>query len=305
MAEAKRRLNPPEVIQPPQPAPRELPSLSIPLSDGVSLAMVLIPPGEFVMGQNGGYADEQPAGRVRIDKPFWMARCEVTNEQFSLFDASHDSRLEHGDFLKFGPGSRGATLASPQQPVVRVSWNRAMDFCRWLSEKTGRRFTLPTEAQWEYACRAGTSTPLWYGGPNADFAPYANVSDASHQVIELLGESSRADVLPPWRPADTRYDDRSRVSAPVGSYRPNPFGLFDMHGNVAEWTRSDYRPYPYSDAEPPGQPGSDVKKVVRGGSWYDRPDRCRSAFRQAYPACRPVYDVGFRVICEADLPTTP
>ena len=73
-----------------------------------------------------------------------------------------------------------------------------------------------------------------------------------------------------------------------------------MHGNVAEWTRSEYRPYPYRDSDGQNQLGSFGKKVVRGGSWYDRPDRCRSAFRQAYPACQPVYDVGFRVICEAD-----
>jgi formylglycine-generating enzyme required for sulfatase activity len=292
--------NAPEAVRPPQAVPQELPSLSIPLSDGVSLAMVRIPPGEFVMGQEDGSADERPVRRVTIDKAFWMARCEVTNQQFALFDATHDSRLEHGDFLKFGPSARGASLSRPQQPVVRVSWNRASEFCRWLSEKTGRRFTLPTEAQWEYACRAGTTTPLWYGTTDRDFSPFANVSDASHQVIEPLGESGRADVIPPWRPADTRYDDRSRVSAPVASYRPNPFGLFDMHGNVAEWTRSDYRPYPYRDDEPAVPPDSLRKKVVRGGSWYDRPDRCRSAFRQAYPACQPVYDVGFRVICEAD-----
>lgn len=292
--------NAPGATPPPQAVPHDLPSLSIPLGDGISLAMVRIPAGQFVMGQEDGCADERPVRRVTIDKPFWMARCEVTNEQFALFDATHDSRLEHGDFLKFGPGSRGATLSRPQQPVVRVSWDRATEFCRWLSEKTGRRFMLPTEAQWEYACRAGTTTPLWYGTTDSDFSSYANVSDASHQVIELLGESGRADVIPPWRPADTRYDDRSRVSAPVGSYRPNPFGLFDMHGNVAEWTRSEYRPYPYREDEPRGPADSMGKKVVRGGSWYDRPDRCRSAFRQAYPACQSVYDVGFRVICEAD-----
>jgi formylglycine-generating enzyme required for sulfatase activity len=103
-------------------------------------------------------------------------------------------------------------------------------------------------------------------------------------------------VIAPWRPADARFDDHSRVSAPVGSYRPNPWGLFDMHGNVAEWTRSEYRPYPYRD-DGRNSP-ADGKRVVRGGSWYDRPERCRAAFRQVYRADQPVYDVGFRIICE-------
>jgi formylglycine-generating enzyme required for sulfatase activity len=275
-------------------------SLSLPLADGISLDLVRIPAGQFVMGQEDGCADERPTSIVKIDSSFWMGRCEVTNELFALFDPSHDSRLEHADFLQFSPGERGWTLSRPTQPVVRVSWNEAMAFCRWLSEKTGRRFTLPSEAQWECACRAGTPTPLWYGALDNDFSSFANVSDASHQVIDRFGEYGRADVIPPWRPADARYDDRSRVSAPVGSYRPNPWGLFDMHGNVAEWTRSEYRPYPFQDGSSQGQAGSAGKKVVRGGSWYDRPDRCRSAFRQTYRAYQPVYDVGFRVICEAD-----
>ena len=103
-------------------------------------------------------------------------------------------------------------------------------------------------------------------------------------------------MIPPWRPADTRFDDHSRVSAPGGSYQPNPWGLFDMHGNVAEWTRSEYRPYPYRDDD--RNEGTGGKRVARGGSWYDCPERCRAAFRQAYRAEQPVYDVGFRVVCE-------
>jgi len=274
-------------------------NLSLPLADGIALELVRIPAGEFVMGQQDGCADERPVGRVKIESPFWMGRLEVTNEQFALFDPAHDSRLEHGDFLQFSPGERGWSLSHPKQPVVRVSWNEAMAFCRWLSRKTGRHFTLPTEAQWEYACRAGTATPLWYGTLDSDFSRVANVSDASHQAIDPFGAPGRAETIPPWRPADTRYDDKNRVSAPAGSYRPNPWGLFDVHGNVAEWTRSQYRPYPYRDDDGRNDTVSGGKRVVRGGSWYDRPDRCRSAFRQPYRACQVVYDVGFRVICEA------
>jgi formylglycine-generating enzyme required for sulfatase activity len=291
------------VVQPTrhEPAGQAMPRLSFPLGEGVSLELVRVPAGEFTMGQADGCADERPLCRVKIDAPFWMGRCEVTNEQFARFDPTHRSRLEHGDFLQFSPGERGWTLSRPTQPVVRVSWLQAMAFCRWLSQRTGRHFTLPTEAQWEYACRAGTTTPLWYGTLDSDFARVANLADASHQAIERFGEYSRPETIPAWRPADARYDDRSRVSAAVGSYGPNPWGLCDMHGNGAEWTRSKYAPYPYRELAEAAAPDPNEKRVVRGGSWYDRPDRCRAAFRQAYPACRPVYDVGFRVICTTDV----
>ena len=256
------------------------------------------------MGQAGGCPDESPPCVVRVPKAFWMGRFEVTNEQFAVFDPSHASGLAHGDYIQFSPGERGWTLSRPRQPVVRVSWKEAMAFCRWLSAKTGRRVTLPTEAQWEYACRAGTATPLSYGMPDSDFSRFANLSDATHQAIDRFGWSGRAQVIPPWRPADTRFNDHSRVSAPVGTYAPNPWGLHDMHGNVAEWTLSAYRPYPYREDDGRNHPGGDGKRVVRGGSWYDRPDRCRSAFRQAYLPEQGVYDVGFRIVCEAAADTT-
>ena len=271
-------------------------ALSIPLPRGLRLELVRIPAGQFVMGQENGRSDEGPATVVTMEKPFWLGRLEVSNEQYALFDPTHDSRWENGDFIKFGLGELGWTLARPQQPVVRVSWTQAMAFCRWLSRQTGRAFTLPTEAQWEYACRAGTATPLWYGDLDADFSAAANVSDLSHQTTATFGDPNLPEMIPPWRPADTRFDDHSRVSAPVGSYLPNPWGLGDMHGNVAEWTRSEYRPYPYRDDDRNAGPGG--KRVARGGSWYDCPERCRAAFRQAYHADQPVYDVGFRVVCE-------
>ena len=258
------------------------------------------------MGDAEGDADERPPARVEIAKPFWMGRYEVTNEQFALFDPTHDSRLEHGDYLHFDERERGYALNRPQQPVVRVSWNRAMDFCRRLSERTGRTFTLPTEAQWEYACRAGTATPLWYGTLDSDFSACANVSDATHQAIHSYGWAFPFNALAPWRPADTRFDDKSRVSATIGCYRPNPWGLHDMHGNVAEWTSSEYCKYPYNptkDGAANPSPGSTVlhngdKRTVRGGSWYDRPKRTRSAHRHPNRPYQTIYDVGFRVICE-------
>jgi formylglycine-generating enzyme required for sulfatase activity len=224
-----------------------------------------------------------------------MGRFEVTNRQYACFDPKHDSGLETGEVYQFGDYERGHLLNRPGQPVVRVSWNEAMAFCEWLSSKTNMRFTLPTEAQWEYACRAGGASPLWYGAPDDDFSRSANLSDATHYTVDYPHVPND---IPPWRPAETRFDDRWRVSAPVGTFEPNPWGLFDVHGNVSEWTRSTYRPYPFqADNAGNGADGAG-RKTVRGGSWLDRPRRARSAFRLHYEPSQAVHDVGFRVICE-------
>jgi formylglycine-generating enzyme required for sulfatase activity len=171
-----------------------------------------------------------------------------------------------------------------------------MAFCTWLSERTGRTISLPTEAQWEYACRAGTTTPLWYGTLDDDFSPFANFSDATHRTVYY---PHVPDALPPWRPADARFDDTWRVAAPVGSFAPNPWGLHDLHGNVAEWTRSDcLRTPPASTTAAEGDASTPPRKVVRGGSWLDCPKRGRSAFRLHYDPSQAILDVGFRVVCE-------
>ncbi len=246
---------------------------------GVKLA--LIPAGEFVMGDTA----EPPLRAVRIDKPFWAGVFEVTNEQYREFDPAHDSG--YINFLNTNVTDRGYPVNEPRQPVVRVSWDQAMAFCRWLSERTGESFTLPTEQQWEYACRAGTATPLYYGETQTNFAPWANMADAS---LKKFADDARARgvlwrIQPDWMLRVATVNDGAQVSAAVGGYLPNAWGLHDMHGNAGEWTRS-------AGSENGG-------KVVRGGSWYDRPKRCRSAFRLQYPSWQRVYNVGFRVIAEA------
>ena len=267
---------------------------TIAIADGVSIELLRIEPGQFIMGSDQGYPNERPAHPESIEKAFLIGRVEVTNRQYQCFDPAHDSGLETGELYQFGDDERGFTLNRPEQPVVRISWERAMAFCEWLSAKTGNTFTLPTEAQWEYVCRAGTSTPLWYGTLDDDFSRFANVSDATHHSVYY---PHVPDALPPWRPADTRFDDHWRVSAPTGTFAPNPWGLCDMHGNVAEWTRSDYRPY--AEAANEGlNAGPGTRKVVRGGSWLDCPKRARSAFRLHYEASQAIHDVGFRVIRE-------
>jgi len=276
----------------------ECPLFRVELAEGVRLELVLIRPGRFVMGSEQGYPNERPAHPMTIDKAFWMARTEITNRQYGCFDPDHDSGLETGEAYQFGDYERGHHLRRPEQPVVRVSWRQAAAFCRWLSDKTHKRFALPTEAQWEYACRAGTTGPLWYGTLDDDFSRSANLSDATHHTVDYPHVPA---ALPPWRPADTRFHDRWRVSAPVGTFRPNLWGLFDMHGNVSEWTRSTYRPYPYRADDGRNSAGSTGRKTVRGGSWLDRPRRARSAFRLHYHASQAVHDVGFRVVCAEPL----
>ncbi|NQT40672.1 MAG: SUMF1/EgtB/PvdO family nonheme iron enzyme [Planctomycetes bacterium] len=274
---------------------------SIDLGEGVTLQLVRIPAGHFVMGRRDGHPDQRPATAVSIDKPYWMGRFEVTNEQFAQFDATHDSHVEPMHGYQFG--IHGYPVDGPRQPAVRLSWTRATAFCRWLSETTGRRFSLPTEAQWEYACRAGTATPLWYGDLDTDFARFANLGDARLSEF-ALDTFVRVRLVPnpnkydDWVPKEARFDDGSFVSVDVGRYEANPWGLHDIHGNVWEWTRSSMRPYPYDAADGRNDPTTTGRKVVRGGSWYDRPQRCGSAFRLSYPPYQRVFNVGFRVVME-------
>jgi formylglycine-generating enzyme required for sulfatase activity len=215
---------------------------------------------------------------VRIEKPFWMTRCEITNRQFALYDPNHDSRLESGA-IRFDTVRWGSLLNKPNQPVVRVSWQAAVAYCRWLSQHTGLRFDLPTEQQWEWACRAGTETPFWYDGLDTAFVACENLADGRfHESTNPLRSNMAL-----WRPAIVERDDGHRVSAPVGSFRPNPWGLYDTHGNVAEWTASKYTAH--SDA-----------RTVRGGSWSDRPKWATAETRWRYEEFQQVYNVGFRVV---------
>ena len=209
----------------------------------------------------------------------WFGQFEVTNEQFAQFDPSHDTGIEYSDFIQFSPNEQGWSLARAQQPVARISHAEAVAFCEWLSQKTGHKCTLPTAEQWRLAAAGGTETPFWFGAANADYGDCENLADSTLQQINPLSWPGRVDALPPWRIADTNVNDRSRVAAPVGSYAPNPFGLYDMHGNVAEWTST--------------QNGN--RPMACGGSWYT-PARwsTRDAFR-VFDAGQEVFDVGFRV----------
>ena len=275
-AEAKRR----------QAAAGTAGKLKIELAKNLEMELTLIPPGEFIMGDTAGCPDESPRSVVKLDKAFYVGTSEVTAEQYATFDSSHDNG--YISVFNKDQNTRGEPANHPRQPVIRVSWEQALAFCDWLSKKAARRVTLPTEAQWEYACRAGTATPLSYGERDTDFGSLANLAD------RRLENLCRADS-PPWIPAATNVNDNATITTQVSRYRPNAWGLCDMHGNAAEWTLTTYKPYPYApDGRDNGR--AEGRKVVRGGSFYDRPERARSSFRLSYPPWQRVFNVGFRVV---------
>lgn len=277
--------------------------VAVPLAEGISIDMVKVPAGHFIMGSTD-HPDEMPRTEQHVSA-FWIGRFEVTNKIYALFDPGHDSRDEHRHGYQFG--RKGYPLNHPDQPVVRVSWDEAMAFCRWLSDKTGRNFTLPTEAQWEWAARAGTDTPYSFGDFGDDYSLHANFGDitlrefaacTAHKNYESVRIIDNPGPYDDWIPRDTTFNDGGFVSEMVGRYRPNFFDLHDMHGNVWEWTRSSYMPYPYNEDDGRNALNNNLRKVARGGSWRDRPHRGTSSYRLPYRPYQKVFNVGFRVVIE-------
>ncbi len=244
--------------------------------DGAEMAWV--PAGEFMMGstpeerdyayewakrvvgeaaQRELFADEGPQHKVRITKGFWLYRHTVTNAQYRRLKPDHNS----GDF-------GGESLNGDKQPVVQVSWNDARDYSEWAGTR------LPTEAEWEYACRAGTQTKFWWGDSETEAGKYANVADRTfREKLHLKMGDIDAPIF------DT--DDGYAVTAPVGSYQANAFGLYDMIGNVWQWCADWYDGtyYANSPAEDPSGSASGTMRMLRGGSWNYYPFTCRSAYR--------------------------
>jgi len=274
--------------------------MALPLTDQIHINFVRVPAGRFVMGSRDGELDELPLCAVAIPKPFWMATTEVSNQQYRVFDERHDSGYLDAWWLN--QPRRGYDVRQPDSPVIRVSWQRAMEFCEWVSKRTGRRMTLPTEAQWEWACRAGSAADMSYGERVADFSHHENLADVTTKQLVRGGIANTPLENPSpaeaYLPADYTSDDGALVTTRIGSYRPNAWGLHDMHGNVQEWTRSTYLPYPFREMESQHALDATERKVVRGGSWRDRPKRATASYRRDYPSWQAVYNVGFRVIIE-------
>jgi formylglycine-generating enzyme required for sulfatase activity/serine/threonine protein kinase len=206
---------------------------------------------------------------------FWLSQHEITNRQYRQFKPSHRS----GAY-------KGASLDGDQQPVVEVSWQDAVAYAEWLSRQTGKRYRLPTEAEWEFAARAGTGTVRHWGDDPAQACGYANVADQTARRVWGAG-------------AIHECDDGQAVAAPVAAYRPNPFRLHDMLGNVSEWTCSEYRSdYGGDEKRCSGQASADGNRAVRGGSWDDEPRLVRSADRNGRSPDSRDYGLGFRLVRE-------
>ncbi len=203
------------------------------------------------------YPDEEQH-RVEIKHGFWMGKYEVTFAQYDVFSksAKHARALDH----KWGRG---------KHPVIDIKWFDAAEFAIWMSKKSGHTYRLPTEAEWEYAARAGTTTAFSFGDNEDDFGDYA------------------------WN--GTNADKKTH---PVGLKEPNPWGLYDMHGNVWEWTASEYNE-DYNGLElAVSSIKSNRKRSVRGGAWYFFPKGMRSADRRVYSPRRRLPYIGFRIIRE-------
>ncbi|MEI6645725.1 MAG: SUMF1/EgtB/PvdO family nonheme iron enzyme [bacterium] len=265
-----------------------------------SIRFAWIPSGSFVMGSNDETPAERPVGIVKIARPFWMGTEEITVEQFRQFDPTFEDGVY--DMHNKDQVRRGYFMDDPRFPVIHVTWEQANAFCAWLSKKINKTVRLPTEAQWEWACRAGTVTPMNYGDLNTDFSKKENLADATLVQLAVSGIDPQPMVNPSplydYELRDRRFNDGVLHLAKTGSYTPNAWGLYDMHGNVAEWTRSAYRPYPYSDSDGRNNTTVDERKVVRGGSWYRRPQLASSSWRWSYPGWMRPFDVGFRVVIE-------
>ncbi|WP_372808447.1 SUMF1/EgtB/PvdO family nonheme iron enzyme [Pontiella sp.] len=264
------------------------------------LTFVKIPAGKFVMGSVTGEQDEYPQTVVEIAKPFWMSTTEITNEQLNEFLPEHDSRVidqQWKDHIYAGYPAN-----EPQMPAVRATWNEAVAFARWMSEEIGAPVNLPTEAQWEWAARAGSDQPFFFG--ESGFENHANLADKSIGRMAVRGvnpkpvpEKSRT-PLNNFVPRDESFDDGIMVPSGTAQFAANPWGLHDMHGNVAEWTRSTYKAYPYDGADGRNDLSAEGRKVVRGGSWRDKPNRATASFRLPYEPYQRVFNVGIRLVIE-------
>lgn len=245
------------------------------LGNGITLDLVSIPGGSFQMGASEGEAeasaDEYPQHLVTI-KPFFMGKYAVTQAQWKAVAALPKVKID----LKADP----ANFKGAQLPVERVSWEEAVEFCARLSHKTQKTYRLPSEAEWEYACRAGTTTPFYFG------------ETITPELVNYNGN------YPYGKAAKGQYRQKT---VEVGSLPPNAVGLYEMHGNVWEWCadawHNSYNKAPTDGSVWEAESGS--ARLLRGGSWGNNSRLCRSANRSGNNPAWRYYNLGFRVVCSA------
>jgi formylglycine-generating enzyme required for sulfatase activity len=258
------------------------------LTNSIGMKLVLIPAGKFLMGSPASEkerAEQEVQHEVEISRPFYLGAYEVTQAQYARVMGA---RNKGG---KYNPRNPGARFARPDHPIENIRWYHAVDFCKRLSalpeeKAAGRVYRLPTEAEWEYACRAGTTTPFACGTS-------LSAKQANFNGRFPYGGAPAGPYL--------------RQTAKVGSYRPNAWGLYDMHGNVAEWCSDFYDPnyYKSSPGKDPQGPAKgvlstgykDFYRIVRGGCWLDEARACRSAYRFRAMPHDGYQLIGFRVAC--------
>ncbi len=307
------------------------------VTDSIGLKLVKIPAGEFMMGNHesiddmkkafpdyeaerfvGKFDDEAPVHKVRITKAFLLGAYPVTIGQFKQFaaDSKYATDAERNDAIssppesnpsRVGPGGYGYNKDTgklddhrnpkhtwrdagfPQtddHPVVDVSWNDATAFCKWLGAKEHKSYRLPTEAEWEYACRAGTTTRYWNGDDPEGLLKIANIYD-----------ESSAKVFPEWSHYVLHGNDGFPFTSPVGSFAPNKFGLYDMHGDVWQWVSDFYASDYYAKSpvdDPPGARGG-RGHARRGGAWHSWALYARASFRNYNTPQSRYFNLGFRV----------
>jgi formylglycine-generating enzyme required for sulfatase activity len=258
------------------------------LGNGITLEMVAIPGGTFTMGspanEKYSFDDERPQHEVNVP-PFFMGKYPITQAQWKAIASRTDLKVDPSASLRVNLDLNPAYFKdrpdSDRRPVEQVNWYDAVEFCARLSKLTGREYRLPSEAEWEYACRAGTTTPFYFGETITGELAHYNASKT------YAGEPK----------AEFRQQ-----TTPVGQFPPNAFGLYDMHGNVWEWCADTWHDN-YKDAPTDGsvwiENGDDNRSPRRGGSWGTYPDNCRSAIRDYYSFRRDyrLYGNGFRVVC--------
>ena len=316
-------INDPILVRAERPVQGNPERLEVPLKRGGKLVLEFarIPKGTFMMGSPqserdaifkkyeaivkkynlpASFFDDEKEHEVEITHDYYMAKTTVTRGQFRAFVEEEDYKPESERDGKGGWGWTGGTTweqkpefswknpgfaQTDEHPVVNVSWNDATAYCAWVARKTGKAVRLPTEAEWERACRGGERKgQYFFGDDEEELARFANVADASF----------RAATKGDW---NIKADDGHAFTAPVRSYRPNQYGLYDMHGNVwqwcSDWYDKDY--YAKSAKRDPGGPNSGSHRVFRGGSWGGIAVDARAADRGRTPPFVGLSGMGFRL----------
>ena len=249
------------------------------ITNSIGMELTKIQSGDFVMGappeEEGSEDRERPRHDVKITKPFYMGTFEVTKQQYSLV-------MDSKNLISKRPekGNEPAVIDEAKVPITNITWHDAIEFCdrlsKWPQEQQhGRTYRLPTEAEWEYCCRAGTTTPFSSG------------EDITPEQANFGGK---------WRPASTKFPGRPRVLE-VGSYEPNPWGLYDMHGNVQEYCLDKFGDYHHDAVEDPKGSKTGQERIIRGSAVTYAKNTCRSAYRHYLRPEKTNEFTGFRVVC--------